>query len=96
MVHVFNSTLLFSGTFKNVASIYMIVLFINDVISHTQIKNGLERMSLPIVFSLLLTCRLIIYYQELSREKKKAEELENRDKKVEEVAEEITEEKKTK
>ena len=82
--------------FKNVASIYMIVLFINDVISHTQIKNGLERMSLPIVFSLLLTCRLIIYYQELSREKKKAEELENRDKKVEEVAEEITEEKKTK
>ena len=52
----------------------MIGLMANDVLAHVQIEKGLERMSLPIVFILLLTCRLIIYYQERARERQLLEE----------------------
>ena len=56
----------------------MILLEAQDVLAHTQIKDGFQRMSLPIVFILLLLCRLVICYQENVREKrelKKKEEL---------------------
>lgn len=58
-----------AGPLKILANIYMILLMGNDVLAHSQIKDGYQRMSLPIVFILLLTCRLVIYYQEVQREK---------------------------
>jgi len=52
----------------------MILLMANDVLAHAQIKEGYQRMSLPIVFILLLSCRLVIYYQEIQRQKAALEE----------------------
>lgn len=66
--------ILFSGPLKIVANILMILLYANDILAHAQIKDGLQRMSLPIVFILLLSCRLLIYYQELQRAKKELQE----------------------
>jgi hypothetical protein len=63
-----------SGPLKVAANILMILVNANDVLAHSQIKDGLQRMSLPIVFMLLLTCRLLIQYQENRREKKLIEE----------------------
>ncbi|XP_053397021.1 novel acetylcholine receptor chaperone-like [Mercenaria mercenaria] len=65
---------LIPGPLKIAANIVMILINANDVIAHSQIKDGLQRMSLPIVFILLLSCRLLIYYQETQREKKLLEE----------------------
>ncbi|KAL4233842.1 DoxX-like [Mactra antiquata] len=61
---------LIPGPLKVLANILMILLYANDILAHAQIKDGLQRMSLPIVFILLLSCRLLIYYQEVQREKK--------------------------
>lgn len=63
------STFYLTGPLKIAANIYMILLMGNDVLAHTQIKDGHQRMSLPIVFILLLSCRLVVYYQEMQREK---------------------------
>ncbi|KAH3726771.1 hypothetical protein DPMN_052640 [Dreissena polymorpha] len=57
------------GPLKIAANVLMILVNVNDIIANYQIKDGYQRMSLPIVFVLLLTCRLMIYYQELQREK---------------------------
>ncbi|XP_060569626.1 novel acetylcholine receptor chaperone-like, partial [Ruditapes philippinarum] len=65
---------LIPGPLKVAANILMILVNANDVLAHSQIKDGLQRMSLPIVFMLLLTCRLLIQYQENRREKKLLEE----------------------
>ncbi|KAH3730297.1 hypothetical protein DPMN_056280 [Dreissena polymorpha] len=55
------------GPLKIAANVLMILVNVNDIIANYQIKDGYQRMSLPIVFVLLLTCRLMIYYQELQR-----------------------------
>ena len=52
----------------------MILLMGNDVLAHFQVKDGIERMGLPIVFILLLSCRLLITVQEKAREAAKAKE----------------------
>ncbi|XP_052811442.1 novel acetylcholine receptor chaperone-like [Mya arenaria] len=57
------------GPLKTIANIMMILVMVNDVVAHAQIKHGYQRMSLPIVFILLLSCRLLIYYQEIRRER---------------------------
>lgn len=66
--------LLFPGPLKIAANIVMIFVNLNDIITHAQIKDGTQRMSLPIVFILLLSCRLLIYYQETRREQKELKE----------------------
>ena len=58
------------------ANILMILLMSNDVLAHLQVKDGIERMGLPIVFILLLSCRLLITVQERAREADKAREAE--------------------
>ena len=58
------------------ANILMILLMSNDVLAHFQVKDGIERMGLPIVFILLLSCRLLITVQERAREADKAREAE--------------------
>ena len=52
----------------------MILLNANDVLAHFQVKDGIQRMGLPIVFILLLSCRLLITVQEIAREREKAKE----------------------
>ena len=56
------------------ANVLMILLMGNDVLAHFQVKDGIERMGLPIVFILLLSCRLLITVQEKAREASKAKE----------------------
>ena len=77
MLHIDSGLIQFltiPGPLKVAANILMIFVNANDVLAHSQIKDGLQRMSLPIVFILLLTCRLLIQYQENKREKKLLEE----------------------
>ena len=64
----------------------MILLMANDVLAHFQVKDGFQRMGLPIVFILLLSCRLLITVQELAREREKAKEM----KKTEEQSKEMS------
>ena len=54
----------------------MILVNANDVLAHFQVKDGIQRMGLPIVFILLLSCRLLITVQEIAREREKARETE--------------------
>jgi len=59
--------LLIVGQLKVAANIVMILVMANDVLAHSQIKDGYQRMSLPLVFILMLTCRLLIYVQDRKR-----------------------------
>ena len=54
----------------------MILVNANDVLANFQVKDGIQRMGLPIVFILLLSCRLVITAQEFVREREKAKERE--------------------
>lgn len=50
----------------------MILLSCLDIYSHYALDEGLDKMSLSVVFFLLLTCRLIIHLQMKARELEEA------------------------
>ena len=64
----------FTGPLKIAANVIMILVNANDVLANFQVKDGIQRMGLPIVFILLLSCRLVITAQEFVREREKAKE----------------------
>ncbi|XP_060067724.1 novel acetylcholine receptor chaperone-like [Ylistrum balloti] len=51
------------GPVKDAVNIVMLLMMLLDVYSHWALDEGLDKMSLSIVFLLLLTCRLIVYLQ---------------------------------
>jgi hypothetical protein len=51
----------------------MILIFCLDIYSHYALDEGLDKMSLSVVFFLLLMCRLIIHLQMKARENEIAE-----------------------
>ncbi|XP_033741342.1 transmembrane protein 35A-like [Pecten maximus] len=51
------------GPVKDAVNVVMLMLMLLDVYSHWALDEGLDKMSLSIVFLLLLTCRLIVYLQ---------------------------------
>lgn len=56
------------GPLKDAANVVMLFMMMFDVYSHWALNEGLDKMSLSIVFLLLLTCRLIVYLQIKARE----------------------------
>lgn len=52
------------------ANIFLLLSTLNEIYAHYALDEGLEKMSPAIVFSLLLTCRLIIFLQSLAAEPK--------------------------
>ncbi|KAL5009685.1 hypothetical protein ScPMuIL_011990 [Solemya velum] len=56
------------GPLKEAANIALVLLMLQDIYTHYSLDEGMERMSLPIVFVLLLTCRIIVNLQIKSRE----------------------------
>lgn len=59
-----------TGSLKEVANICLLLITLNDIYAHFALDEGLDKMSPAIVFSLLLTCRLIIFLQGLAAEPK--------------------------
>ncbi|KAK3578443.1 hypothetical protein CHS0354_037420 [Potamilus streckersoni] len=57
------------GPAKDVANVLMILLSCNEVYAHYITDEKQERMSLPLVFVLLLCCRLIITLQLRAQER---------------------------
>lgn len=55
---------------KLLANVVLILLQCLSLTSHYLRDDGFDRMSGQLVMSLLLTCRLIVYYQVTSREKR--------------------------
>ncbi|OWF40182.1 transmembrane protein 35A-like [Mizuhopecten yessoensis] len=51
------------GPLKDVVNVVMLLMMLLDVYTHWALDEGLDKMSLSIVFLLLLTCRLIVYLQ---------------------------------
>lgn len=62
----------FLGPLKEAANVLMILLSCLDIYSHYALDEGLDKMSLSVVFFLLLTCRLIIRLQMKARELEEA------------------------
>lgn len=62
----------FIGPLKEAANVLMILLSCLDIYSHYAQDEGLDKMSLSVVFFLLLTCRLIIHLQMKARELEEA------------------------
>lgn len=60
------------GPLKEAANVLMILLSCLDIYSHYAQDEGLDKMSLSVVFFLLLTCRLIIHLQMKARELEEA------------------------
>ncbi|XP_059149511.1 novel acetylcholine receptor chaperone-like [Physella acuta] len=58
------------GPLKEGANIFLLLITLNEIYAHYALDEGLEKMSPAIVFSLLLTCRLIIFLQSLAAEPK--------------------------
>ncbi|KAI1303090.1 hypothetical protein HDE_02443 [Halotydeus destructor] len=64
------------GFMKQVANTLLLMLTLNDLYIHAILKDKFERLAPPIVFSLMLTCRLVIYWQVNRRIKIEAARLE--------------------
>ncbi|KAI8740861.1 Transmembrane protein 35A [Biomphalaria glabrata] len=58
------------GPLKELANIILLLITMNEIYAHYALDEGLEKMSPAIVFSLLLTCRLVIFLQSLAAEPK--------------------------
>ncbi|KAK3717905.1 hypothetical protein RRG08_053105 [Elysia crispata] len=58
------------GPLKEVANVCLLTITLNDIYAHWALDEGLDKMSPAIVFSLLLTCRLVIFLQGLAAEPK--------------------------
>ncbi|GFR87596.1 transmembrane protein [Elysia marginata] len=56
----------FPGPLKEVANVCLLTITLNDIYAHWALDEGLDKMSPAIVFSLLLTCRLVIFLQGLA------------------------------
>ena len=59
-----------TGPLKEVANVLLLLITLNDIYAHWALDEGLDKMSPAIVFSLLLSCRLIIFLQFLAAEPK--------------------------
>lgn len=60
------------GFFKQIANVFLLVLTLNDFYTHAAMADKFERTAPSIVFSLMLSCRLIIYWQVRRRDAKEA------------------------
>ncbi|XP_061193452.1 novel acetylcholine receptor chaperone-like [Saccostrea echinata] len=60
------------GPLKEAANVLMILIASLDIYSHYALDEGLDKMSLSVVFFLLLMCRLIIHLQMKAREDEEA------------------------
>ncbi|GFN80704.1 transmembrane protein 35a [Plakobranchus ocellatus] len=58
------------GPLKEAANMCLLTITLNDIYAHWALDEGLDKMSPAIVFSLLLTCRLVIFLQGLAAEPK--------------------------
>ncbi|BFZ24822.1 hypothetical protein BsWGS_27860 [Bradybaena similaris] len=54
------------GPLKEAANICLLLLTLNDIYAHFALDEGLDKMGPAFVFSLLLSCRLVIYLQGLA------------------------------
>lgn len=60
----------FSGPLKQLANAILIVCLLGAIYTHWALKEGIDKMTPAIVFTLLLTCRLVVYYQVRARERR--------------------------
>lgn len=60
------------GRIKQLANVMLLVLVLGAVYTHAALRDKFERMAPSIVFSLMLGCRLVVFYQVQSRERKHA------------------------
>lgn len=60
--------LLVPGRVKQVANAFLVVLMLGAVYTHAALQDKFERMAPSIVFSLMLGCRLVVFYQVRKRE----------------------------
>ena len=60
------------GFLKQIANFLLLLLTLTDFYTHAAIADKFERTAPSIVFSLMLSCRLIIYWQVKKRDEKAA------------------------
>lgn len=58
------------GRVKQLANGFLLVLVLGAVYTHAALRDKFERMAPSIVFSLMLGCRLVVFYQVHSRHRK--------------------------
>ncbi|KAH9381642.1 hypothetical protein HPB48_010597 [Haemaphysalis longicornis] len=59
------------GRIKQLANGALLVLMLGAVYTHAALRDKFERMAPSIVFSLMLGCRLVVFYQVQSRQRNK-------------------------
>lgn len=59
------------GRIKQLANGALLVLMLGAVYTHAALRDKFERMAPSIVFSLMLGCRLVVFYQVQSRQRSK-------------------------
>lgn len=67
--------LLIPGFAKQVANILLLVVMLGAFYSHVMLSEKFERMAPSIVFSLMLCCRLVVFWQIKRKERKALEKL---------------------
>ncbi|OQR74994.1 transmembrane protein 35-like [Tropilaelaps mercedesae] len=77
--------LLIPGHIKQLVNVILLVLCLGAVYTHAMLKDPFERMAPALFFTLLLGCRLVVFYQVRKRELKAAEKLMERQKHEEDL-----------
>lgn len=66
------------GRVKQVANVVLLILMLGALYTHAALQDKFERMAPSIVFTLMLGCRLVVYYQ--VRRRQLAEEVRHSEK----------------
>ncbi|ELU03263.1 hypothetical protein CAPTEDRAFT_181278 [Capitella teleta] len=64
------------GSLKEIANVILFFIMTGAVYGHFMLKEGMDKMTPALVFSLLLACRFIVHLQVKAREQRQLRELE--------------------